>query len=121
MSNTIEFYLSKGFDPEMAAYFADGRKKVVSVQPNDDFTLTLTFDNGEERLFDVKPYLKKNTVFEQFSRLDEFKRVYLDDDHCVCWDKNPAIDSEVEWSNKVDISPDVCYVDSVPVALKYSL
>ena len=43
-----------------------------------------------------------------------FKRVYLDDNNCVSWDKNPQIDSEIEWNNKVDLSSDVCYVDSRP-------
>ena len=102
----------------MAAYFASGRKKIIAVAPNDDFTLLLTFDNNERRLFDAKPFLQKDTVFEQFAQLSEFKRVYLDSDHCICWDKNPALDSEKMWSNKVDISPDVCYVDSIPYTEK---
>lgn len=66
MSKTVDFYLSKGFDRKSAEYFASGRKKLVGVQPNDDFTLTLTFDNGEVRLYDVKPLLQKDTVFEPF-------------------------------------------------------
>ena len=31
--------------------------RVVGVKPNHDYTLTLTFENGQVRLFDVKPYL----------------------------------------------------------------
>lgn len=81
---------------------------------NEDFTLLLVFDNTEKRIFDMKPYLKKNTVFEQFMNFDDFKRVYLDDDNCVSWDKNPEIDSEIECNNKVDLSSVVCYVDSRP-------
>ena len=87
MPKTVEYYLSKGFDSKMAEYFASGRKKILAVKPNNDFSLLLSFDNGEKRIFDMKPYLKKNTVFEQFSNFDDFKRVYLDSDHCVCWDK----------------------------------
>ncbi len=41
MSKTVEFYFNKGFDRKSAEYFASGRK-LVGVQPNDDFTLTLT-------------------------------------------------------------------------------
>lgn len=48
----------------MANYFASGRKKITSVIANEDFTLLLVFDNTEKRIFDMKPYLKKNTVFE---------------------------------------------------------
>ena len=114
MPNTVDFYLSKGFDSKMANYFASGRKKITSVKANKDYTLMLIFDNSEKRLFDMKPYLKKGTVFEQFLNFDDFNRVYLDDSNCVCWDKNPKINSEKEWNNKVDLSSDVCYVDSTP-------
>lgn len=55
MPRTEEYYLSKGFDLPTAKYYANGRRKIVSVTPNGDFTLTLSFDNGERRLLDVKP------------------------------------------------------------------
>ena len=61
MPNTVDYYLSKGFDEKTAIYFANGRKQIVSVVPNDDFTLTIGFDNGEKRLYDVRPLLKKGT------------------------------------------------------------
>ena len=44
--------------PEVAAYFASGRRKVVSVTANNDFTLTITFDNGEVRLYDMHDELQ---------------------------------------------------------------
>ena len=115
MNRNVEYYLSKGFDNRTAEYFASGRKRITDVIPNDDFTLTLTFDNGERRLYDTKPFLKPNTVFETFMNISDFKRVYLDDTHCVCWDIDPNIDSETVWNNKVDISPDGCYLDSIPI------
>ena len=31
--------------------------RVKEVKPNSDYTLTLTFANGEVKSFDVKPYL----------------------------------------------------------------
>lgn len=114
MSNTVEYYLSKGFDMKTAEYFSKGRKKITDVSPNEDFTLTLIFDNEEKRIYDMKPYLKKGTVFETFSEYDNFKRVYLDECNCVSWDINPEIDSDTVWSNKVDLCPDTCYIDSRP-------
>lgn len=120
MPKSVEFYLSKGFSQKMAEYFASGRKKIISVSANDDFTLTLIFDSNETKIFDVKPFLKKNTVFETFMKLDDFKRVYLDSSNCVSWDINPKIDSEKDWSNKVDLCPDMCYVDSSPDKTKAS-
>lgn len=115
MGKSVEYYISKGFDEKMAEYFATGRRKIIGVVPNDDFTLTLSFDNGEKRLYDVAPLLQPNTVFETFADIKNFRRVYIDDEHCVAWDINPNVDSNVAWNNKVDLSSDECYVDSVPV------
>lgn len=115
MAKTVEYYISKGFDKKMAEYFSSGRKKVVSVKANDDFSLTLEFDNGEKRLYDVRPLIQEGTVFEKIACFDVFKGVYVDDCNSISWDINPKIDSNTVWENKIDISPDTCYVDSVPV------
>lgn len=112
---TADYYLSKGFDQKTAEYFAGGRKKIVNVVPNNDFTLTLSFDNGERRLYDVRPLLKKGTVFETFADFANFRRVYLDEQNCVSWDIDPTVDSKKVWSNKVDLCPDGCYIDSEPI------
>lgn len=112
---TVEDYMAKGFDRKTAEYFASGRKKIVAVTPNDDYTLTIRFDNGEQRLLDVSPLLRKGTVFEPFMNLADFHRVYVDDQHCIAWDVDPTVDSNEVWSNKVDLCPDSCYIDSVPI------
>ena len=91
MPNTVDYYLSKGFDRPMAEYFARGRKRLAAVAPQRDFTLLLTYEDGEQR-------------------------VYLDDEHVVSWDIDPTVDSNVVWNNKVDICPDGCYVDSMPLS-----
>ena len=117
MNKSVEFYLSKGFDRPMAEYFAKGRRKIVSVEANDNFTLTLGFDNGERRVLDCAPYLQPGTVFEPISDIENFKRVYLDDCNVVSWDIDPDVDSNVVWTNKVDLCPDGCYVDSIPVGI----
>ena len=44
-----------------------------------------------------------------------FRRVYLDENAAVSWDIDPETDSLLVWSNKLDLDPDACYVDSVPV------
>ena len=115
MGKSVEYDLSKGFDRKMAEYFSQGRKIITAVVPNDDFTLTISFDNGEKRLYNVAPLLKSGTVFEILADMKNFRRVYIDDTHCLAWDINPDIDSDVVWSNKIDLCPDRCYVDSVPI------
>ena len=115
MGKSVEYYLSKGYDQKMAEYFASGRKRITGVIPNRDFTLTLTFDNGETRIYHAEPLLKADTVFAPFREWERFRRVYLDESHCVSWDIDPRIDSSKVWSNKVDLCPDSCYVDSIPL------
>lgn len=115
MGKSVEYYLSKGFDKKTAEYFSAGRKTINAVVPNDDFTLTITFDNGEKRLYNVAPLLEPGTVFETFADIKNFRRVYIDDEHCIAWDINPDVDSNVVWSNKVDLCPDSCYIDSTPL------
>lgn len=113
---TVEDYMARGLDRKTAEYFASGMKRVVAAEPNPDFTLTLTFDNGEKRLYDCKPLLKPGTVFETFMQWENFRRVYVDTiGSCVAWDIDPNVDSEVEWDNKVDLCPDSCYMNSKPM------
>ena len=115
MAKNIERYLLAGFDRTTAEYFASGRRRIVAVAPNSDYTLILDFDNGERRILDCKPMLQPGTVFAPLMQPEAFRRVYLDPQHCVAWDIDPTVDSEVVWSNKLDLCPDSCYLDSTPV------
>ena len=114
-NKSIAFYLSKGLDIAHAEYYASGKKKITSVEPCADFTLILRFDNGELRRYDCKHLLKVGTVFEPFITFENFRRVYLDNSNTVCWDIDPNVDSEKVWRNKVDICPDSCYIESIPI------
>ena len=91
-------------EPRVAEYFKNGRKRLVGVKANDDYTLLLEYD--------VKPL---DGVFACLKPMEVFKRVYIDDCGCVAWDKNPNIDSNVVWDNKIDLCPDSCYLDSKEV------
>ena len=71
---------------------------VKAVVPNNDYTLTLTFENGEKRLFDMKPYLDFGPVF----RALKFRSVRV------------AFRS-VEWANNADIDPEILYPNSVKI------
>ena len=94
------------------------RPTATKVVPTSDYQLIVTFDNGEKRVYDVRPLLKKGTVFEHLKREENFLRVYIDDTNAVSWDIDPEIDSSKIWSNKIDICSDSCYMDSVPLNTK---
>ena len=111
----IGYYLERGFDRRTAEYFAAGRRSIESAVPADDFTVLLVFDNGEKRVLDMKPSIRPGTVFAFLADPADFRRAYLDESRCLSWDIDPGIDSRKVWSNKVDIDPDACYLDSVPL------
>ena len=115
MQREINYYLKLGCDEKIAKYFAEGTRTIVKVVANDDYTLTLTFNNGEVRIYDAKHLFSENSVFNKIKNRNNFKRVYLDDSHCVSWDIDPNVDSNIVWNNKLDLCPDSCYIDSVPL------
>lgn len=71
---------------------------VKSVKPLADYELELLFDNGEKRIFDVKPYLELG-VFRELKDLNRFQKVR------VCFDT-------IEWENEVDFDPEILYQES---------
>jgi hypothetical protein len=62
----------------------------------------LTFNNGEVKSFDVKPYLGIG-IFKQLNDVSVFNSV------------RPFLGS-IQWSNGVDLCPDTLYLESVKVA-----
>ena len=74
--------------------------RVKAVKPNPDYTLTLTFTNGEVKLFDVKPYLNIG-IFKELKDRGLFNSV------------RPFLGS-IQWKNGQDLCPDTLYLESVP-------
>ena len=72
--------------------------RVVNVKPEKDFTLLITFNNGEVKRFDVKPYLSIG-VFKELQDLKIFNSV------------KPFLGS-IQWTNGVDLCPDTLYLES---------
>lgn len=71
------------------------RPTAVSVTPNDDYIISVKFDYGEEKKFDVKPYIKG----DWYGRLRDtayFKAVKTDG-------------YTVIWPDGQDICPDELY------------
>ena len=63
----------------------------------------------------MKELIQPNTVFECLADWQIFNKVYLDSNSVVSWDKDPSVNSEENWQNKIDISSDTLYVDSHPM------
>jgi len=75
--------------------------RVVDVKASEDYTLIVTFDNGEVRIFDVKPYLDRG-IFVELKNPVYFKTVKV-------------IAGTVSWNDKQDFCPDTVYLKSVLV------
>ena len=75
--------------------------EVLKVKPEDNYTLHLWFDNGEEGILDMKPYLERG-IFRDLKDLSVFNSV------------RPFIGT-IQWSNEADLCPDTVYLDSVKI------
>lgn len=72
--------------------------RIKDVHPSDDYTLLVLFDNDEEKIFDVKPYLDKG-IFSQLK------------DHRIFNSVKPFLGS-IQWMNGLDFCPDTLYLES---------
>jgi hypothetical protein len=75
--------------------------RVVSVKPQDNYMLNLTFVDGKQALFDMKPYLN----FGVFKTLKDPKMFYT----------VRVSASSITWKNDLDIAPELLYHNSVSI------
>ena len=68
---------------------------VKEVSPRVGYTRLLTFDNGDKRRFDMKPYLDM-VVFRELKDISKFNTVRISFD-------------TIEWENEADFDPEVLY------------
>ena len=71
---------------------------VIGVKPMDDYKLSLTFENNEQKVFDVSPYL-------EIGKFAELKDKTIFDSVKVSFDS-------IEWSNQLDLDPEILYEKS---------
>lgn len=74
---------------------------VKNVIPQDNYLLLLTFENGEKRQFDMKPYLDFG-LFQELKDLRLFNTV------------KTSFDS-IEWDNEADFDPEILYQKSLSI------
>jgi hypothetical protein len=73
--------------------------RVAAVKPLKNHTLLLTFANGEQRYFDVKPYLDLG-VFRALRSHKRFNTVKLYAD-------------TIAWDGEIDLDPEFLYAHSI--------
>lgn len=75
---------------------------VRDVVTNDDFSLLVTFDNDEEGILDMKPYLGFG-VFQRINEIEKFRTARVSFD-------------TIEWCDGVDLDPELIYSQCEKVA-----
>lgn len=68
---------------------------ITEVVPNTDFTLSITFDNGEEGILDMRPHLTFGP-FQRITDYEVFKTVRVSFD-------------TIEWDCGADLDPEFVY------------
>ncbi len=76
--------------------------RVKSVRALDHYELEVYFDNGERRVFDVKPYLSRG-IFVRLQDRSLFQAVR-------------AVAGSVEWPGGLDLSYETLYFESQPIS-----
>ncbi len=74
---------------------------VKSVIPQKDYTLLLTFENNERRLYNALPLLEKD--------------LYAPLKNIVFFMKATAAYGTVIWNDEIDIAPEALYENSTPI------
>lgn len=84
-----------------------GRSKIKKAMVNDDYTLTVHFDNGEVKFYDML-----YGVFDLLKNKAKFKKVFIDEFGNLVWDINERIDSSIYWNNRINLDADSVYLGS---------
>lgn len=74
---------------------------VIAVEPRKDYSMLLTFADGEKRLYNARPLLDKK-VCKRLQDVSFFM-------------KARAMYGTVVWNDEIDIAPEHLYESSVPV------
>jgi hypothetical protein len=74
---------------------------VSHARPLDGYRLEVTFENGERRIFDVKPYLQRG-VFVRLQNRATFQAARV-------------VAGSVEWPGGLDLSYDTLYLESLSI------
>lgn len=80
---------------------------VVAVVPHEDYTLTVTFRDGDKKLYDMRPLIDGERAFKPYAPLIDinlFMKAH------VC--------GSVAWSDKIDIAPEELYENGIDITEK---
>ncbi len=95
--------MKKVYDAKLKDYVCIADEElltVTDVKASGNFSLLLTFSNGEKRLYDAKPLLKE--------------KLYQDLRNPNLFLQAKALYGTVVWNDNLDIAPEYLYEQSIP-------
>ena len=99
---------------EVTDYFKSGKRKLVNIVANDDYSLKLQFDNDETRIYELSNML--TGVLSVLKNIEKFREVFIDQSGNIAWDIDNNIDSDVVFNNRIDLCADNAYIYGKPYA-----
>ena len=82
--------------PEVTEYFKTGSKNINNVIANHDYTITITYDNGVRKLYDIKQHMDIK-YFKCLEDIEKFKKV-------------KHTKKSIFWDDMTDLCGDSCYI-----------
>lgn len=96
-------------DGKVKKYFENPRK-IKEVKPIENYTLLLTFDNGEVKQYSMIDEL--NGVFKILKDKEKFNQVFINEVGNIAWNIDNNVDSSKYWENQIDLCKDMLYMES---------
>ena len=93
---------------DVSDYFGKGKRRLIEVTPSSGYLLTLKYDDNELRLYNLSG--KLTGVMSVLVDEAKFNEVFIDDSGNIAWDIDKNIDSDVVFSNRIDLSSDNAYI-----------
>lgn len=78
---------------------------IYQVEPNDDFTVNVYFDDGRVKVFDATSLIDKGGIFAPLSNIDVFKSSCVILNRTLAWDLSGKFDP----ADCIDVCPDLIY------------
>ena len=83
---------------------------VIQVLPQKDFTVYVFFSDGQIKLYNMKPFMKKG-IFQKISDIDIFISSCTVMNHTLAWD----ISGDFNPYKCIDIDPETIYMEGLSV------
>lgn len=76
--------------------------KIIEVKILEDYCIYLHYENGEEKVYDMKKNILEHKFYERLKDKEKFKNVKI-------------VDITIEWENGEDVAPEILYNNSIPL------